>query len=252
MVVIDMELKNVLVVNGIGDGKFGVGTNITREDICTILERVLEKEENTLDEDDSKEVSFEDKETISEYAKKAVSKLYRAGIVNGMTEKEMKPKEKTTRAQMVKMVYLLKEKAHSKSENKGVDKEEPTKGKKGVKIKEMYTADDINKQSKKVTAVSEDLVKVTSGDTEEVIDLEILREEFEGRVVVLKISEDKKGVNQIDSMEELSSINAMKVSKGNRLVIWPTTATEFDEIETLFVIKYKHKLGENAYKMSKK
>ena len=99
-------LANLGIVNGIGDNKFGIGTNISREDICTILLRILEKQEKELDVE-NKDVSFDDEETISEYAKKAISKLHGAGIINGITEKEMKPKEKTTRAQMVKMVYLL-------------------------------------------------------------------------------------------------------------------------------------------------
>lgn len=283
-------LANLGMVNGIGDNKFGVGTNITREDICTILLRVTEKEENELDEED-KEMSFEDEKAISEYAKKAVSKLYRAGIINGMTEKEMKPKDKTTRAQMVKMVYLLKEKSHSKKDaktsgdseekktgetsgekqtsgdTKTVKKERErkvtlngkeyvldpnedyprgvdgklvtfTEGKKGVKIKEIYTADELLKRAYKVSKISEELILVQSSmGADNIIDLDIFKDEFDGRVVVLKMSKDKKGNNRVDSADEKKSIDEVKIAKGNKLIMWPYNYEEFDDIDVLFVVK---------------
>ena len=284
-------LANLKVANGIGNNKFGIGTNISREDICAILLRVLEKQENELDVEE-KETSFDDEEMISEYARKAIAQLHRAGIINGITEKEMKPKEKTTRAQMVKMVYLLKEKSHSKKdetkieEDSGEKKVEETsgekeisgdtkknkkererkvtlngkeyildpnedyphdvdgklvtftEGKKGVKIKETYTADELLKRALKVTKVSEELILVKNNmDAENIIDLDILKDEFDGRVVVLKISKDKKGRNRVDRADEKKSLDEVKIAKGNKLIMWPYNYEEFDDIDVLFVVK---------------
>lgn len=280
-------LANLGIIKGINNTEFGVGKSITREDICTILYRILEMKE--LDVDGNKKLSFEDKDKISEYAKEAIEKLYSAGIINGVTEKEMKPKDNTTRAQMVKMVYLLKEGSHpkktktetsedisgEKQADKKVDNKEETivvkkererkvtingkeyvldpnedyphnldgklvtfvEGKKGVKIKEVYTADELLKYANKVLKVSDELVKIKSGDEEVVIDLDILKNEFDGRVVTFKVSKDKKGNNRVDNVNELKSINDLKIAKGNRILTWPHEYDEYDDIEVLFVIK---------------
>ena len=90
------------IVKGVGDGKFGVGMNITREDMVTMIYNAMKfkgveiKYGNLL---------FNDSESIAEYAKEAVNALYTLGAVNGVSETEFAPKNIATRAQAVKIIY---------------------------------------------------------------------------------------------------------------------------------------------------
>ena len=58
------------IVNGIGDNKFGVGMNITRQDLCVMVYRAILAGNDTLSGDRTK--IFDDEEQISFYAKEAV------------------------------------------------------------------------------------------------------------------------------------------------------------------------------------
>lgn len=88
------------LVSGVGDGKFGVGQNISRQDATVILSRCIE---NVVD---IREYSgFLDDEKISPYAKGAVVDMYCKGIVNGMGNNMFNPTDNLTRAQAAKMVH---------------------------------------------------------------------------------------------------------------------------------------------------
>ena len=100
---------NAGVINGIGNNKFGVGEYITRQDICTVLYRVLKEQGYDLKETRKEELEFLDDQEISQYAYEAIAKLYKAGVINGVDDAHMAPKSYATRAQMVKMVYLCNE-----------------------------------------------------------------------------------------------------------------------------------------------
>lgn len=93
------------IVNGYGES-FKPDATISREEAATMISRsmgVVEKELPSLRED----AEFGDYNEISDYARDAVSALYRAEIINGMSETEFQPKENITRAQAVKMIYGL-------------------------------------------------------------------------------------------------------------------------------------------------
>jgi len=89
------------IVNGVGDGRFGVGQNISRQDIAVIAFRALAiaKGEN--------EVSFDDFDSIADYAKDAVDALSSQGIINGMGDGSFAPNANATRAQAAKILYEL-------------------------------------------------------------------------------------------------------------------------------------------------
>ena len=91
------------IVNGISNLEFGTGAPITREDVATILYRVMEDTDVT--EQDSGVLEFTDSDDISQYAKDAVETLNNLGIVNGMEDLSFQPKEFCTRAQAAKMIY---------------------------------------------------------------------------------------------------------------------------------------------------
>jgi len=94
--------------NGIIKGKseefFGVGENITRQDIAVMIMNVLNKKGITL-ADVNEKADFSDSNQISGYAKEAVEKLQKAGIINGMEDNTFRPDESATRAQAAVMIY---------------------------------------------------------------------------------------------------------------------------------------------------
>jgi len=94
--------KDAGVLSGIGDGKFGVGASITREDMVVMLHNALKKKSVKMS---SENVKFEDAAEISDYAIQAVAALYNLGAVNGVSETRFMPKETATRAQAAKVVY---------------------------------------------------------------------------------------------------------------------------------------------------
>lgn len=94
------------IVNGIGNGKFGVGKNVSRQDFVTMIYRALEIKNIELKENKSI-VGFTDSDQISDYAKGAVEKLVRTGAVNGFSDGTFKPHGECTRAQAAKVIYEI-------------------------------------------------------------------------------------------------------------------------------------------------
>lgn len=86
------------IVNGDDIKNFGVGKEITREDMSVMIYRALklEKAEN--------ENVFADDKEISGYAKDAVYKMRSLGIVSGMGENMFAPKALANRAQAAKII----------------------------------------------------------------------------------------------------------------------------------------------------
>lgn len=94
------------ITNGISEDNFGVGENITREDMITMSARllnVINKELNTVRD----YAEFTDSADISDYAKEAVKTMYCSGIVNGFKEGVFAPKAQATRAEVAKIIYEM-------------------------------------------------------------------------------------------------------------------------------------------------
>lgn len=92
------------IVAGTSENRFGIGIELTRQDLCVMAVRVKGLEENA-----GNAIDFADSEAIAEYAKGAVSYLVKSGVVNGFTDNTFRPEEKCTRAQAAKVVYELME-----------------------------------------------------------------------------------------------------------------------------------------------
>lgn len=93
------------VVNGYGT-YFAPYNTISREEAAVMIHRctgITETELPVMRE----EVNFTDYGEIADFAGESVTALYKAGIINGMSEDEFSPKENITRAQAVKMIYGL-------------------------------------------------------------------------------------------------------------------------------------------------
>ncbi len=84
------------ICSGIGDGAFGVGREVTREDMCVMVYNTLKKLSVNCPE---AELKFNDKSDFSEYSKAAVASLADKSIVNGTGEGNFEPKGNATRAQ---------------------------------------------------------------------------------------------------------------------------------------------------------
>ena len=88
------------IVRGVAEYMFGAGQNITRQDAAVILANILG---GTSDG----EISFTDKNSISDYAVNAVSKMANAGIISGFESGEFKPLDNATRAEAAVLVARM-------------------------------------------------------------------------------------------------------------------------------------------------
>ncbi len=93
------------IVNGIGEGIFGTGRQITREDMAVMIYRVLQKKGTALAQ--SQTSSFADDALIADYAKEAVNYLKSTGIVSGDESGSFNPKSNATRGEAAKILYEI-------------------------------------------------------------------------------------------------------------------------------------------------
>ena len=95
--------KDSGLINGLGDGTFGVGQNITRQDLAVILYKAALKQGRVF----TSKKTFGDDYQIADYAKEAVSYLAGEGIISGMGDNIFAPTANATRAQAAKLIYSL-------------------------------------------------------------------------------------------------------------------------------------------------
>ena len=94
------------IVKGISETEFGIGRNISRQDIAVILYNTLNVSGKSFENYEEK-ADFSDFEKIAEYAQKAVKAMQNAGIINGRDNNEFAPEEPATRAEAAKMLYQV-------------------------------------------------------------------------------------------------------------------------------------------------
>lgn len=94
------------IVKGLPDGTFGIGRNISRQEMVVIIYRAA-----TLTGiefmDVQEEKKFADMSDIDDYAVDAVVKMQKSNIINGTGEGLFAPKEYATRAQAAKVIFDL-------------------------------------------------------------------------------------------------------------------------------------------------
>ena len=91
-------------VAGTGDGSFGAGSTITRQDAAVMAYNIAKA--NGVVFTPTKDV-FPDDSEISDYAKDAVYALKAKGIINGMGDGSFAPKASCTRAEAAKIIASL-------------------------------------------------------------------------------------------------------------------------------------------------
>ena len=100
-----MSLKKAGIINGTSETHFGVGDNLTREDMAVIITRTAEYKNISLPENTAPVlIDFTD---TSEYARHGVRKVSMAGIMIGDEQQMFRPKDYVTRAMAAKVIYEL-------------------------------------------------------------------------------------------------------------------------------------------------
>ncbi len=93
------------IINGYNTYTFGIGDNITREDMAVMVYNSAKKAGMAFE---TKEFEpFSDDEQISDYAKEAVYSLRNEGVINGIDLSNFAPKAFATRAEAAKIIYSL-------------------------------------------------------------------------------------------------------------------------------------------------
>jgi len=99
-----LKAKNFGIVNGVSDKEFGIGSNITRQDMAVMIARTLEKLTEEIDVEEVNE--FKDFDNVSDYAKDSVSLMKSIGLIEGYNN-EYRPLDKLTRAEAAKVICQL-------------------------------------------------------------------------------------------------------------------------------------------------
>lgn len=93
------------IINGIGNGMFGIGSYISRQDMALIASRALELFAD--DKAANNEKSFSDITSVDDYARDAVMNIAGMGIINGYEDGSFRPHGLSTRAEAAKIIYGL-------------------------------------------------------------------------------------------------------------------------------------------------
>ena len=89
------------IVNGIGEGIFGTGRNVTRQDVAVMLYNIAKSKDITTE---VTELTFGDADDISDYAKDAVLMLSGLKVINGYEDSTFRPRNFVTRAEASKLI----------------------------------------------------------------------------------------------------------------------------------------------------
>ncbi|MBQ5994718.1 MAG: leucine-rich repeat protein [Clostridia bacterium] len=93
------------IISGYQNGKFGVGDNITREQVATILYRYMGSPK--VDNPDSILSKFSDAKKVSAFAKEAVAWAVQNSIISGMADGRVASTEGASRAQIAVIIMKM-------------------------------------------------------------------------------------------------------------------------------------------------
>ena len=96
-----LTAKNLGIVNGVSDTQFGIGMNITRQDMAVMISRIIDTDADLAVED------FADMDDVSDYAANAVMHMKRIGLIDGYADGQFKPLNNLTRAEAAKVINSL-------------------------------------------------------------------------------------------------------------------------------------------------
>ena len=84
------------LVSGMGNNMFGVGENITRQDMAVMLYNAMRKNGYT---NSGAKNNFADSDACADYATVAIAELAALGVINGVGDDAFDPTATATRAQ---------------------------------------------------------------------------------------------------------------------------------------------------------
>ena len=87
------------IVNGVGGGRFDPNAKVTREQMCVMIVNYIENYQKKTLNITTNASTFADDAKIAKWAKTAVYKCAKAGLVNGVGNNKFDPKASATRAQ---------------------------------------------------------------------------------------------------------------------------------------------------------
>lgn len=96
--------KSSGITDGISAVQFGTGSYITRQDMCVMVYRAINKLNIEMERGEKKE--FSDSDSIAPYAAEAVSALSEIGIISGLGN-EFAPEKYSTRAEVARVLYEI-------------------------------------------------------------------------------------------------------------------------------------------------
>ena len=99
-----LKAKNIGIVNGISETEFGIGSNITRQDMAVMIARTIEKlgiETNAIESD-----KFVDENKVADYAKESVEFMKSIGLIEGYNN-EFRPLDNLTRAETATIIAKI-------------------------------------------------------------------------------------------------------------------------------------------------
>ena len=96
------------IIKGVGEGRFGVGEEITRADMAVMIERVLKLCQVDVDVVKTA-IVFEDYKEIPDYASTSILTLYTGGLMQGVGDHRFAPMASTTRAEAATAICRLYE-----------------------------------------------------------------------------------------------------------------------------------------------
>lgn len=94
------------IISGVGGGKFEPGRAITMEEMAVVLDKYL-KFTKFATPAKQQYITFEDEESIAEWAKASVQSMQKLGIIGGMENNTFNPKGIATRAQAATVIYKM-------------------------------------------------------------------------------------------------------------------------------------------------
>jgi len=97
-------MTNAGLASGVTETKFLPEENITRQEVCVILAKILEKAGKLKNSDVSILDKFDDEDFISPYARQYIADLIDMGVISGNSEKRIRPGQPIIRAEVAVIV----------------------------------------------------------------------------------------------------------------------------------------------------
>lgn len=96
--------SNAGLITGYEDGSFKPENTITREQMALMLSRALKVAGKSVKDASDAMAGFADRDEVGAWAEKAVGQMVKSGIIGGMSETALEPKQNATRAQATVML----------------------------------------------------------------------------------------------------------------------------------------------------